>query len=255
MTQVNQEKNGGEALPQGGAVGAKESPLRLPVVERFVSINGEGPRAGQLSAFIRLKGCNLHCSYCDTTWANEPDCPFTWQTVEELADYVLLTGVKCVTLTGGEPLLHAASVDLLRALAALPDLWVEVETNGSVDLGPAAAMRAALPESARQQVSFTMDVKLPGSGEGDSLHAPNLDLLQPWDAVKLVAGSADDLDTARDLIAEHGLDQRVQVFLSPVFGCVDPADMVEYMKAHDLTGVRLQLQLHKVIWPPDARGV
>ena len=160
-----------------------------------------------------------------------------------------------MTLTGGEPLLHAASVDLLRALAALPDLRVEVETNGSVDLGPAAAMRAALPESARQQVSFTMDVKLPGSGEGDSLHAPNLDLLQPWDAVKLVAGSADDLDAARDLIAEHGLDQRVQVFLSPVFGCVDPADMVEYLKAHDLAGVRLQLQLHKVIWPPDARGV
>ena len=63
MTQVNQEKSGGEALPQGAAARAKASPLRLPVVERFVSINGEGPRSGQLSAFIRLRGCNLHCSY------------------------------------------------------------------------------------------------------------------------------------------------------------------------------------------------
>ena len=255
MTQVNEETSSAKMRPRVGSAAVEEGLLRLPVVERFVSINGEGPRAGQLAAFIRLRGCNLRCSYCDTTWANEADCPCTWTAVEELAGYVRSTGVECVTLTGGEPLLHAASLDLLRALAGLPGLRVEVETNGSVDLGPAAAMRAELLDEAARRVSFTMDVKLPGSGEGESLFAPNLDLLRPWDAVKLVAGSADDLDAARDLIAEHGLDQRVQVFLSPVFGRIEPAEIVEYMKEAGLTGVRLQLQMHKVVWPPDARGV
>lgn len=244
-----QQDCAGEGCAPGGQAA-------LPVVERFVSINGEGARAGQLAAFIRLHGCNLRCNYCDTTWANAASCPFAWESVTDLVEYVRQSGVACVTLTGGEPLLHAGSSDLLGALVRkLPGVRVEVETNGSVDLGAVCALRAKLPATDQQRMSFTMDVKLPGSGEGRSLHVPNLQLLQPWDSVKFVAGSREDLDAARALIAEHGLDQRTQVFLSPVFGRIEPAAMVDYMKAKGLANVRLQLQMHKVIWPPDARGV
>ncbi|MDO4503079.1 MAG: putative 7-carboxy-7-deazaguanine synthase QueE [Coriobacteriia bacterium] len=228
----------------------------MPVVERFVSVNGEGLRAGQLAAFIRLKGCNLHCSYCDTTWANEADCPCEQQTVGDLVDWVRSTGVQCVTLTGGEPLLHHAAVDLIGALLQVKDLWVEVETNGTVDLAPAAEMRNRYKGMFKGGLHFTMDVKMPGSGEWGSVFAPNFKLLQPDDVVKMVVGDHQDLGVALDLIKEHEeLRHRNRVLLSPVFGRIEPADIVEFMKRNDLTNVRLQLQMHKVIWPPDARGV
>jgi 7-carboxy-7-deazaguanine synthase len=107
----------------------------MKVVEKFVSINGEGTRAGELAVFIRFKGCNLACSYCDTMWANEKDCPFTEMSQEEILDYVKSTGVKNVTLTGGEPLLQEG-VDRLIDLLLDSDLRVEIETNGAVDLRP-----------------------------------------------------------------------------------------------------------------------
>ena len=103
------------------------------VVEKFVSINGEGRRAGELAAFIRFKGCNLQCSYCDTSWANEPGCESERLTEEEILSWIRETGVKNVTLTGGEPLLQKDIRDLIHLLLKA-GLQVEIETNGAVDL-------------------------------------------------------------------------------------------------------------------------
>lgn len=123
----------------------------MPVVEKFVSVNGEGPRAGRLAAFVRFAGCNLRCSYCDTQWANEPGCPAEWLTVDEIVAWAASTPAACITLTGGEPALQPLLPRLVRALLALPPVEdgaggmapraVEVETNGAVDLSELAAVR------------------------------------------------------------------------------------------------------------------
>ena len=141
-----------------GAVADAVAAGRMPVVEKFVSVNGEGPRAGRLAAFVRFAGCNLRCSYCDTMWANEPGCPAEWLAVDDVAAWVASTPAACVTLTGGEPALQPLLPQLVRALMALPPAEdgaggkapraVEIETNGAVDLAELAAVRRELREGA-----------------------------------------------------------------------------------------------------------
>lgn len=218
----------------------------LQVVETFVSINGEGAHAGVLAAFIRLRGCNLNCSYCDTRWANSADAPATDYTAEQLRDWVASTHVKNVTITGGEPLLWA-EVDELITLLLDNGNRVEIETNGSVPL------RRYIHHDRRPV--FTMDYKLPGSGMEQHMNTANFALLGEHDAVKFVCGSDDDLRRAVHIIRGYDLTGICHVYLSPVFGKLDPARMVEFMTKENLNGVRLQLQLHKFIWEPDKRGV
>lgn len=218
----------------------------MKVVETFASINGEGPCAGELALFVRFQGCNLRCSYCDTMWANAPDCPYTKQPPEDIVAKILQSGIRNVTLTGGEPLLQPEMPALLTLLADHPELRVEVETNGAVDLAPFCKTSRPV---------FTMDYKLPSSGWERAMHVENFALLQQDDTVKFVCGSAEDLERAAQVIAEQALTNRCHVYLSPVFGAIKPAEMVEYMLAQRLNGVRLQLQLHKFIWAPDRQGV
>ena len=218
----------------------------MKVVEIFTSINGEGPCAGELAVFVRFQGCNLRCSYCDTMWANEPDCPYAEQTPDEIVDTILQSGITNVTLTGGEPLLQPEMPALLALLVAHPALRVEVETNGAVALAPFCD--AARPV-------FTMDYKLPSSDCEGAMRLDNFALLGPEDTVKFVCGSREDLERAALISQEYGLTERCHVYLSPVFGAIEPVEMVEYMIAHRLNGVRLQLQLHKFIWDPNQRGV
>ncbi len=217
------------------------------VAEKFVSINGEGSRAGELAVFIRLAGCNLRCSYCDTAWAWEDDCPGEAMTAAEILAYIRETGIRNVTLTGGEPLTSPGVLGLVQTITADPALSLEIETNGSVDIAPFAA----LPN----RPIFTLDYKLPGSGMEGRMHRPSFALLGTRDVVKFVCSDLADMARAAEVISELGLLGRVQIYFSPVFGSIDPADMVEFMRARRLSGVRLQLQLHKFIWPPDARGV
>lgn len=217
------------------------------VVETFVSINGEGVLAGQLSVFVRFRGCNLHCSFCDTTWANEPDAPCTRMTTEEICEAVRKTGVHNVTLTGGEPLLRDGMAELLAALTRDPKLRIEIETNGSVDLTPFTGISSA--------VTFTMDYKLPGSGMEAHMRTDNFALLTARDTVKFVAGSRADLERAQEIIETYRLAERCHVYLSPVFGSIEPVQIVEFMQEHVLNGVTMQLQLHKIIWDPNKRGV
>lgn len=224
-----------------------ENVSRFEVVEKFVSINGEGQRAGQLAVFIRFKGCNLNCVYCDTKWANEPSVPFEELTEDEIYDYIKSTGVKNVTLTGGEPLMRDDIDILLERLAADNTLNVEIETNGSVSIEPFAKLD--------KRPSFTLDYKLGGSGMERFMKTENYGFLQRNDTVKFVVSSKDDLERAEEIIAEYELDKKCGVYLSAVFGKIEPADIVSFMIEKKLNDVNLQLQMHKFIWDPNKRGV
>lgn len=217
------------------------------VVESFVSINGEGRRAGQLALFIRFAGCNLRCSYCDTMWANEPGVAYTWMTKEEIYDLVRESGVENVTITGGEPLLQKDIKELLCFLAEDKNLFIEIETNGSVAIEPFINIS--------ERIVMTMDYKLPESGMEGKMCLENFSFLRPQDTVKFVSGSRDDLERAAWIMENYHLRGKCACYLSPVFGKIEPADMVEFMKERMLTGVNLQIQMHKVIWDPEMKGV
>ena len=165
------------------------------VVEKFVSINGEGQHAGELAVFIRLRGCNLNCSYCDTRWACTSDAPAEEMTEEELLEYVKSTGVKRVTLTGGEPLLARDVYDLLQRFALENDISVEIETNGSVDISPFVIINHA--------PAFTLDYKLAGSGMEDKMLVSNFKYLTAKDTVKFVCSDVAELDRVCQVVDDN----------------------------------------------------
>lgn len=220
---------------------------KYKVVEKFISINGEGPLAGELAIFIRLQSCNLQCSYCDTTWANCQDTPCEMMTEQDLYEYILSTGIHNVTLTGGEPLLNREIEMLLNLLGQDENLKLEIETNGSIDLLPFTQLK-------RRPV-FTMDYKLASSGMESHMLLSNFNHLKKSDSVKFVLGNIEDLERARALIEAHELLSKCQVFFSTVFGKLSSDEVVTYMKKHKMNGVKLQLQMHKIIWDPSLRGV
>ena len=217
-----------------------------PVAERFTSINGEGRKAGELAVFIRFRKCNLNCTYCDTKWANTDDCPAEMLSAEQIAGYVYGTGVKNVTLTGGEPLLQENLGELIDILMEQGNS-VEIETNGSISIEELS--------KGKNRPSFTLDYKLPDSGMERTMELGNYNFLRKKDTVKFVSGSISDLETAVKIIEKYELLKRCNVYFSPVFGKIAPADIVEFMRINNLNGVKLQLQLHKFIWNPEERGV
>lgn len=218
------------------------------VVEKFISINGEGQRAGQLAVFIRFNGCNLNCSYCDTKWASEPDCKYTSMTKEEIDAYIDLKGVNNVTLTGGEPLIQEYIIELIQFLSQKKERHIEIETNGSVSIRPLRSIDCS-------NISITMDYKLPSSGMESGMQLDNLGLLTKQDTVKFVVGCEEDLNKTKKIIVDFLLRDRTNVYISPVFGQILPDNMVEWMKNNQLNNVTLQLQLHKIIWGNDVKGV
>lgn len=217
----------------------------MKVVEKFVSINGEGTRAGELATFIRFKGCNLHCTYCDTKWANDSECSYEDVSPADIVEYIVNTNVKNVTLTGGEPLLQKEMNELL-ALLRNANVSVEVETNGSVPLGEYCGSNRPI---------FTMDYKTPSSGCEDKMCKENFSILNQDDTVKFVVGSIHDMDVARNLITEYHLDEKCNIYFSPVFGKIELVEMVDYLMKYCMNKVRIQVQLHKIIWSSDKRGV
>ncbi|WP_106449608.1 putative 7-carboxy-7-deazaguanine synthase QueE [Trichococcus alkaliphilus] len=219
----------------------------LQVVEKFVSINGEGRRCGQLATFIRFAGCNLNCGYCDTAWANDRKVAFDPMTAEEVYAYIKETQVTNVTLTGGEPLLQQDMGALLELLSQDPELYVEIETNGSVLLSKFSDLE--------NPPSFTMDYKLPSSGMERMMALENFNHLTEKDTVKFVSGSMADLEKARELINKYKLTEKTSIFISPVFGDIELESIVDFMKDNQMNGVNMQVQLHKIIWDPNERGV
>lgn len=221
--------------------------IKYKVAEIFESINGEGMRAGELAVFVRLCGCNLRCSYCDTQWASETDALYQLMSKEEIFERIQKSRIKNVTLTGGEPLLAEGAKELVAYLQGREGIRLEIETNGSISL----EAFASLPK----RPVLTMDYKLAGSGMEAFMKEENFSLLQKDDSVKFVSSNREDLERARELIEKHQLTKQCHVLLSPVFGKIDPEEIVSFLKEYHLNDVRLQIQMHKVIWDPEARGV
>lgn len=210
----------------------------MRVSELFRSIQGEGSRAGRPCAFVRFVGCDLRCTWCDTAYAFQGGGERTRQSIlAELNDMP----VRHVCLTGGEPLLQPELPLLCHELLAAG--WeVTVETHGQVDA-------EALPA----EVVRIFDVKAPGSGEV-TRDFGYLDRLRPRDEVKFVVASAADFGWSVEVARRHRLPDRVTVLFSPVVPAVEPKALAEWLLASGIEA-RLSLQLHKLIWGADARGV
>lgn len=217
------------------------------VVEIFESINGEGKKAGQLALFIRFQKCNLNCSYCDTKWANSDTSPYTLMSLEELYNKVIESGIKNITITGGEPLLQENIGKFLKKLGENLELNVEIETNGSVNLKRFSEIE--------NSPSFTMDYKLPSSNMEKYMDLDNFQYLTEKDTVKFVAGDINDLEKAKEIIEKYSLVGKCVVYISPVFGKIELSSIVDFMKKYKMNGVNMQLQMHKIIWDPEAKGV
>lgn len=213
----------------------------MRVVEIFKSIDGEGIRAGFPVTFIRLAGCNLKCSYCDSQYACQNVLSYPDMSIEQIVRKVYELGCKRITLTGGEPLIHEDAESLIRILYDL-DFEVNVETNGSQDIRRYVNYK---------NIIITLDYKCPTSDMESKMALYNLPHLRETDVLKFVVGSKEDLDVCRRI----SKFTRAQVFISPVFGKIEPKEIVEYMLENDMYNCRIQLQLHKYIWDPNERGV
>lgn len=215
--------------------------MPLTVNEIFYSIQGESSFAGRPCAFVRLTGCNLRCSYCDTQYAYDDG--------EELGLETVISRVstfECplVEITGGEPLVQDETPALIQVLLE-EGFTVLLETNGSLDIS-----------SVDSRCVRILDVKCPSSGQAHRNDLTNLEKLSSLDEVKFVIGNREDFEFAKQIMGQmHGRPREVScVHFSPVFGKMKPATLARWI-LDDHLPVRLQLQLHKIIWDPHLRGV
>lgn len=210
---------------------------RLRITEIFHSIQGEADAIGWPTVFVRLTGCPLRCTWCDTTYSFHGG---EWRAIEDILAEVAAYGARHVCVTGGEPL---AQKRCLRLLQRLCDAGYEVslETSGALDVAMVDA-----------RVRKVMDLKAPDSGESARNLWGNLAHLLPHDQVKIVIASRADYEWARGVLAEHALADRCMVLFSPVHGAVQPRELAEWILA-DRLPVRFQMQLHKLLWN-DAPG-
>jgi 7-carboxy-7-deazaguanine synthase len=212
----------------------------LTINEIFYSIQGESTRAGQPCVFVRLTACDLRCSWCDTPYAFHEGSK---RTLDEVVADVERFGCRLVEITGGEPLLQDDVYPLMRRLVD-SGRTVLLETGGHRPIG-------GVPD----EVIKIVDVKCPASGESDKNDWSNLDALSRQDEVKFVIQDRRDFEFAVAAVRRHGLAERcAAVLFSPVHGVLDPKTLSEWMLA-DSVPARLQVQLHKYIWPPSTRGV
>jgi len=221
------------------------------VVEIFDSIEGEGKRAGQPATFIRLAGCNLNCTYCDTAYAQEGE--HQTMSLESIIDRLKKRTFYRVTLTGGEPL-KAPNVEVLIHKMLSEGYEVNIETNGSVDIRFVLKHLEFMKYEPEAKLFFTMDYKLPSSGVTHQMHFPNYAKLRPWDVLKFVVGSQQDVDHMVTYL--NMLDSKPQIFIGTVYGGYDLQKLTEtILETPELQDARLQLQLHKIIWDANERGV
>ena len=211
----------------------------LRVNEIFHSIQGESTHAGRPCVFVRLTGCNLRCVWCDTAYAFHEGGAMT---VEQVLERVGTYGCDLVEVTGGEPLLQPDAIDLMRALLD-GGREVLLETGGSLPID-------AVPVGVKRIV----DVKCPGSGECDRNLWENLEALRDGDEIKFVIAGRPDYEWAASIVREHRLAERVPVLFSPVHETLVAGDLARWVLDDGLP-VRVQLQLHKHLWPGVLRGV
>lgn len=206
--------------------------ILLRVSEIFFSLQGEATRVGLPTVFVRLTGCPLRCTWCDTTYAFTGGQSLT---LDEVLERVAAFPTRQVCVTGGEPLAQKSCLDLLTALCDR-GYDVSLETSGALDISPVDA-----------RVSRIVDLKAPGSGEVARNRWENLECLGPRDELKIIIASREDYDWARARIADHGLPGRCPILLSPAQGQLEPRELAEWIIADGLP-VRFQMQLHKLLW-------
>ena len=210
------------------------------VVEKFVSIDGEGIRTGFPVIFLRFAGCNLKCSYCDSLYANE-NPKYEIMNENQIIRYCNQTGFKKITVTGGEPLIAPSMYDLIDKLEEL-NYDVNIETNGSIDIS-----------DCNERTLITMDWKSISSGVSEKMRPGNIEFLGTKDVLKFVVGSQADLEQMKLVINKY--QPRCHVFVSPVFGKIELVDIVNFILENKMQNVRMQLQIHKIIWDQNKRGV
>ena len=212
------------------------------VVEIFMSIEGEGKRMGLPTTFIRLYGCNLNCSYCDTRYACE-NKEYVEMDLYEIIGTVRRFNVNNVTITGGEPLIQEDIVELVYMLAK-EGFDINIETNGSVQI----------PSELRffENVFFTVDYKSPSSGMEEEMILQDLN---KRDVLKCVVSDEKDLLKMAEKLNKTYYTKKENIFVSPVFGKISPTTIAEFIMKYNLDYVKVQVQLHKILWDPNKRGV
>ena len=224
---------------------AADSRLALPASERlrvneiFYSIQGESTHAGYPCVLVRLTGCQMRCNWCDSEYSFFAG---DWMSLDEVEAEIDRHGCSLVEVTGGEPLLQPGVHPLMQRLCER-GYDVLLETGGGIDISPVDS-----------RVRRILDVKCPGSGEVDGNYWDNLDCLTPRDEVKFVIANRVDYEWARERLVEHHLAQLCPVNLSPVEGELGAAELAAWILEDGLP-VRLNLQIHKVLWGADAKGV
>ena len=216
----------------------------MKINEIFSSIDGEGLRAGELATFIRVAGCNLRCNYCDTKYALQQDSGIEMST-QEILEEVKKFNVKNITITGGEPLIHK-DIDILIDLLIENGYKINIETNGSVDI-----------EKYLNKCLITMDYKCESSLMEKMMILENIEKLTENDVLKFVIREG-DFDNVEKILYKYNI--KSYIYISPVFNEIELSKIVDFMKKCNNKGinmskVRLQLQLHKIIWSPDMIGV
>ncbi len=211
----------------------------LQVTEIFHSIQGESTRAGLPCVFVRLTGCPLRCTWCDTEYAFHGGESIT---VDTILDRVQAYRCPLVEVTGGEPLHQSDTLVLLKKLCDI-NLQVMLETSGALDISPVDS-----------RVSIILDIKCPGSGMTDRMLWSNLDHLSAKDEVKFVLQDRTDYEWAREIVRHYCIEERCPVLFSPVFDSLALQPLAEWVLA-DRLSVRIQVQLHKLIWDPETRSV
>jgi 7-carboxy-7-deazaguanine synthase len=209
-----------------------DNKTRLRITEIFYSLQGEARTAGIPTIFIRLTGCPLRCGYCDTTYAFQGG---DWWTIEDILQHLQQYNTRYVTVTGGEPLAQKASLELLTALCE-QNYDVSLETSGALDIS-----------DVDNRVSRVMDIKTPGSGEQEKNRLANIEQLTSHDQVKFVICDRQDYDWAVSLINEYQLATKSEILFSPSHGQLDISQLAEWV-LQDQLPVRVQIQLHKLIW-------
>ena len=210
----------------------------MKISEMFASIQGESTLQGIPSVFIRLAGCNLYCRYCDTTYARSGG---TEMTVEEIIDKVKSFELSFVCITGGEPLLQKETPELAGKLVG-SGYKVSVETNGTIDA-------SSLPDNVKRII----DIKCPGSGEDGKTFMKNISLRRNGDEFKFVITGREDFEYARHFVSKHNLADIHTVLFSPVLDVLNPELLADWI-LHEMPEARLNLQLHKYIWPNEKKG-
>ncbi|MDP6569766.1 MAG: radical SAM protein [Candidatus Marinimicrobia bacterium] len=213
--------------------------MPLKVNEIYYSVQGESTHTGRPCIFVRLTYCNLRCSYCDTEYAFYEG---EYMEISDILDKIADWNCNLVEVTGGEPLFQPECIELLESLVE-NKYEVMLETGGSLPI-------SKVPPAVIKIVDF----KCPSSGMEKKNNWQIVDDLQPHDEVKFVIGSRADFDWAKEKIFHYKLDKKCTLLMSPTFGEIDPQNIVEWILAENLP-VRMQLQMHKVIWSPETQKV